>query len=145
MLPLAVVRRHASRRRCRAAHCRCRAACRPAAPCPCRPSPSSCHVVVPPVAFCVPWWPIGGIGPYQCTVVSPIMYRWSECPWMCQTGADGVNTTTSMTMMSSCRKYHDCARLWMEVPYPTGAKYLFLRKTLFSTLSHRQINTHNHL
>jgi hypothetical protein len=29
---------------------------------------------------------------------------WSECPWMCQTGADGVNTTTSMTMMSSCRK-----------------------------------------
>jgi hypothetical protein len=35
---------------------------------------------------------------------------------------DGVNTTTSMTMMSSCRKYHGCARLWMEVPYPTGAK-----------------------
>jgi hypothetical protein len=52
-----------------------------------------------------------------------MMYGWSECPWMCQTGADGVNTTTSMTMMSSCRKYHGCARLWMEVPYPTGAKY----------------------
>jgi hypothetical protein len=31
-------------------------------------------------------------------------------------------TPTSMTMMSSCRKYHRCARLWMEVPYPTGAE-----------------------
>jgi hypothetical protein len=105
-------------------------------PSSCRPSPLSCRlspccslpvppvaVVVPPVAFCVPWRPIGGIGPYQGTVASPMMYRWSECPWMCQTGADGVNTTTSMTMMLSCRKYHGCARLWMEVPYPTGAKY----------------------
>jgi hypothetical protein len=82
----------------------------------------SCRVVVPPVAICVPWRPIGGIGPYQGTVASPMMYRWSECPWMCQTGADGVNTTTSMTMMSSCRKYHRCAWLWMEVPYPTGAE-----------------------
>jgi hypothetical protein len=76
---------------------------------------------VPPVTFCVPWRPIGGIGPYQGTVASPMMNRWSECPWMCQTGADGVNTTTSMTMMSSCRKYHGYARLWMEVPYPTVA------------------------
>ena len=52
LLPLAVVRRairrHAARRRCRAARRRrraarrrCRAARRPAAPCPCRPSPSS--------------------------------------------------------------------------------------------------------
>jgi hypothetical protein len=88
-----------------------------------RMSPSSCHVVMPPVAFCVPWRPIGGIGPYQGTVALPMMYRWSECPWMCQTGADGVNTMTSMTMMSSCQKYHGCARLWMETPYPTGAKY----------------------
>ena len=28
-----------------------------------------------------------------------MMYRWSACPWMCQTGADGTNTTTSMFMM----------------------------------------------
>jgi hypothetical protein len=127
LLPLAVVRRavrrHAARRRRLAARRRCRAACRPAAPCPCRPSPSSCRVIVPPVAFCVPWQPIGGIGPYQGTVASPMMHRWSECPWMCQTGADSVNKTTLMTMMSSCRKYYGCARLWMEVPYPTGAKY----------------------
>jgi hypothetical protein len=124
LLPLAVirraVRRHAAHRRRRAARCRCCAACRPAAPCPCRPSPSSCRVVVPPVAFCVPWRPIGGIGPYQGTVASPMMYRWSECPWMCQTGADGVNTTTSMTMMLSCRKYHGCARC--------GWKYLTLQE-----------------
>jgi hypothetical protein len=103
LLPLAVVRRavhgHAALRR-RCATCRrCRAACRPAAPCPCRPSPSSCRVVVPPIAFCVPWRPIGGIGPYQGTVALPMMYKWSECPWMCQTGTDSVNTTTSMTMM----------------------------------------------
>jgi hypothetical protein len=127
LLPLAVVRRavrcHAARRRRRAARRRCLAACRPAAPCPCRPSPSSCRIVLPPVAFCVPWRPIGGIGPYQGTVASPMIYTWSKCPWMCQTGADSVNTTTSMTMMSSSWKYHGCARLWMEVPYPTGAKY----------------------
>jgi hypothetical protein len=51
LLPLAVVRRavvrHAVRRR--AARRRCR---------------------VPPVAFCVPWRPIRGIGPYQGTVAS---------------------------------------------------------------------------
>jgi hypothetical protein len=29
---------------------------------------------MPPVAFCVPWRPIGGIGPYQGTVASPMMY-----------------------------------------------------------------------
>jgi len=73
-------------------------------------------VVVPPITFCVPWQPIGGIIPNQGTVVSPMMCRWSMCPWMCQTGADGVNMTTSMSMMSSCRKYLGCARLWMEVP-----------------------------
>ena len=28
---------------------------------------------------------------------------------------DNVNMMTSMSMMSSCRKYHGCARLWMEV------------------------------
>jgi hypothetical protein len=91
-------------------------------------------VVVPPVAIVVPrrhaarhllcflavnW----GIGPNQGTVASPMMYIWSEFPWICETGADGVNTTTSMTMMSSCRKYHGSARLWMEVPYPTVAQY----------------------
>ena len=54
----------------------------------CRPSPLSCHVIVPPIAFCVPWQPIGGIGPAnQGTVASPMMYRWSACSWMCQTGA----------------------------------------------------------
>jgi hypothetical protein len=56
-------------------------------------------------------------------VASPMMYIWSECPWICKTGANGVNTMTSMTMMSSCRKYHGCPRLWMEVPYPTVAQY----------------------
>jgi hypothetical protein len=51
LLPLAVVRHAVVRRavRRRAARRRCR---------------------VPPVAFCVPWWPIGGIGPYQGTVAS---------------------------------------------------------------------------
>jgi hypothetical protein len=80
LLPLPVVRcavrRYAARHRRRAARCRRRAACRPAAPCLCRPSPSLCRVIVPPVAFCVLWRPIGGIGPYQGTVASPMMYRY---------------------------------------------------------------------
>jgi hypothetical protein len=98
--------------------------CRLSPCCPLPVPPVAVNVlVVLPVAFCVPWRSIGGIGPYQGTVASPMMYRWSECPWMCQTGADTVNKMTSMTIMSSCRKYHGCARLWMEVPYPTGAKY----------------------
>jgi hypothetical protein len=80
LLPFAVVRRavrrHATRHHRHAARRRCRAACRPAALCPCRPSPSLCRVVVLPVAFCVSWRPIGGIGPYQGTVASPMMYRY---------------------------------------------------------------------
>ncbi len=90
-------------------------------PTSCRPSPLLCRVVVLPVTFCVPWQPIRGIGPNKGTVASSMMYIWSECPWICKMGADGVNTTTSMTMMSSCRKYHGCAPLWMEVPHPTVA------------------------
>ena len=79
--------RHAARRHRRAACLRHRAAspcspsplsCHLSPCCPlpslCRPSLSSCHVIVPPVAFCVPWLPIGGIGPYQGTVASPMMY-----------------------------------------------------------------------
>jgi hypothetical protein len=50
LLPFAVVRRavrrHATRHHRHAARRRCRAACRPAALCPCRPSPSLCRVVI---------------------------------------------------------------------------------------------------
>ena len=59
--------------------------------------------------------------PRHSGVAHDVYITWSKCPWMCQTRADGVNTTTSMTMMSTCRKYHGCVRLWMEVPYPTVA------------------------
>ena len=98
----------------------CQSSCR-LSPSSCRPSPLSCRVVMPPVTFCVPWQPIGGIRPNQGTVALPMMHIWSECSWICETGADGVNKMTSMTMMSSCQKYHGCAQLWMEVPYPTVA------------------------
>ncbi len=62
--------------------------------------------------FCVPWQPIGGIGSNQGTAALTMMYGWSGCPWMCQTGANCVNTTTSISVMSSCRKYHGCELLW---------------------------------
>lgn len=76
-------------------------------------SSSSTHFVS---HFCVHSRPIGGFGSNQGTVASTMMYGWSACAWMCRTEADSVNTTTSMFMMSSCRKYHGC-----------GWKYRILR------------------
>ena len=63
--------------------------------------------------------PIGIFGSNQGAEASKMMHGWSTCPWMCRTGADSVHTMTSMSMMSSCRKYHGCEWLWLEVPYST--------------------------
>jgi hypothetical protein len=82
---------------------------------------------------------IGGIGSNQGTAASTMMYGWIGSPCMCQTGADSVNATTSMSVMSSCRKYHGCERLWWEVPYPTESsvnsyvKSFFVAKTTPTT------------
>ena len=63
----------------------------------------SAHAIIINIIFfshvCVPWQPIGGIGPNQDTVASTMMYKWSACPWMCQTEAEGANTMTSMSMI----------------------------------------------
>jgi hypothetical protein len=63
--------------------------------------------------------PIRIFGSNQGTEASTMMYGWSACHWMCRMGADSVNTTTSMSLMSSCRKYHGCEQLWLEVAYST--------------------------
>ena len=63
--------------------------------------------------------PSGIFGSNQGTEASTMMYGWSACAWMCRTEADSVNTMTSMSLMSSCQKYHGCERLWLEVPYST--------------------------
>ncbi len=88
---------------------------------------------------CVPWWQLAGIGSNQGIAASTMMYGWCTCPWMGQMGADtdSVNAMTSVSMMSSCWKYHGLSVVQLEIPYPTVAEYSFLRETL----SPRQSNT----